>query len=309
MKKSLICTFLSLTLVLSLLTGCTGAQSAETSAESAEPVSEPVSEPAPDTSGAVAAGSELAPAVELDLEGLTPVYAAELNEGEWPIQVDCSSSMFRVTECTLTVANYAMTARLTMGGTGYLWLYPGTGEEAAASEESERIPVEEDADGVHHFTLPVEALDQPIPCAAFSKRKQKWYDRTLVFRSESLRAKALKKAPVGFAPELEDGSYTVEVTLTGGSGRASVESPAQLSVENGVCTARIVWSSPNYDYMLTEEGERLEPVNQEGNSAFDVPVTVLDAPMEVQADTTAMSQPYLIDYELMFASDTIEPKE
>ena len=42
---------------------------------------------------------------------------------------------------------------------------------------------------------------------------------------------------------LADGEYTVEVTMEGGSGRASVQSPTELSVENGQAEAKIVWSS------------------------------------------------------------------
>jgi hypothetical protein len=237
---------------------------------------------------------------ELNLEGLTPVGVEELNQGTYPITVECSSSMFRIEDCTLTVGEGTMTAHMTMSGTGYLWLYPGTGEEAAAAEESEYIPFEE-MDGVHSFTFPVTALNEGVPCAAYSKRKEKWYDRTLLFRADSLPQEALKNAPAGVTPDLEDGTYSVEVTLSGGSGRASVESPATLTVKDGVCTARIVWSSSNYDYMLTADGERLEPVNTEGNSAFDVPVSVFEAPVQVQADTTAMSQPHLIDYTLTFS--------
>ena len=41
---------------------------------------------------------------------------------------------------------------------------------------------------------------------------------------------------------LADGEYTVEVTMEGGSGRASVQSPTELSVENGQAEAKIVWS-------------------------------------------------------------------
>lgn len=298
MKKTIISVILALSLALSLLTGCAGSAPAAASS----PGTESASASAPSEShGDVAAASEMAPAAELNLDGLTPVAADELNEGEWPIQVECSSSMFRITECTLTVTGETMSARMTMGGTGYLWLYPGTGEEAAGAEESERIPFEEQ-DGVHSFTIPVEALDQAVPCAAYSKRREKWYDRTLVFRSDSLPQEALKNAPAGALPELEDGTYSVEVQLSGGSGRASVESPAELTVKDGVCTARIVWSSPNYDYMLTADGQRLDPVNTEGNSAFDVPVSVFGAPVEVQADTTAMSTPHLIDYTLVFSA-------
>ncbi|MFR5730692.1 MAG: hypothetical protein ACLUD2_00815 [Clostridium sp.] len=56
------------------------------------------------------------------------------------------------------------------------------------------IPFEEAADGSHHFTVPVEALDKELDCAAFSKKKEKWYDRVLVFRADSLPADALTDA-------------------------------------------------------------------------------------------------------------------
>ena len=65
------------------------------------------------------------------------------------------------------------------------------------------------------------------------------------------------------------------MTLEGGSGRATVESPAALTVADGIMTATIVWSSPNYDYMLVD-GEKYLPVNTEGNSTFEIPVAALD---------------------------------
>ena len=78
------------------------------------------------------------------------------------------------------------------------------------------------------------------------------------------------------------------MTLEGGSGRATVDSPANLVVKDGEVTATIVWSSPNYDYMLVG-GEKYEPVNTEGNSTFEIPVDGFDYPMEVVADTVAMT--------------------
>ena len=104
---------------------------------------------------------------------------------------------------------------------------------------------------------------------------------------------------------LADGAYTVDVSLAGGSGKASVTSPARLTVENGVCTAEIEWSSPNYDYMLVN-GEKLLPVNAEGNSVFQIPVSVFDRPMAVIADTVAMSEPHEISYTLTFSAESIE---
>ena len=97
--------------------------------------------------------------------------------------------------------------------------------------------------------------------------------------------------------DLADGSYTVEVSLLGGSGRASVESPAAMEVRSGGVTLTLVWSSPNYDYMLVG-GRRYLPVNQTGNSTFEIPVLSLDEPFKVVGDTTAMSTPHEIEYEL-----------
>ena len=105
-----------------------------------------------------------------------------------------------------------------------------------------------------------------------------------------------------------DGSYTCAVTLEGGSGRATVESPAALTVADGTMTAVIVWSSPNYDYMLID-GEKYLPTNTEGNSTFEIPVAALDTALAVTADTVAMSTPHEIDYTLTFDSATLTPAE
>ena len=262
-----------------------------------------------DSTSAVATSADMAEPVELDVEGLKPVEADEIAEGTYHIAVDSSSSMFRITDCELTVKDGAMTARMTMSGTGYLYLYPGTAEEAAAANEGDYIAFEE-KDGAHTFTVPIESLDAPLPYAAFSKKKEMWYDRTLVFRADSLPAEARLNNDVTTVASLnlEDGTYTVAVTLEGGSGKATVDSPAELVVKGGVATARIVWSSPNYDYMVVN-GKRLDPVNTEGNSTFEVPVEGFDYNMPVTADTTAMSKPHEIDYTLHFDSSTIAPTD
>jgi hypothetical protein len=102
-----------------------------------------------------------------------------------------------------------------------------------------------------------------------------------------------------------DGQYTVDVTLAGGSGRASIASPAEMTVANGQATAIIVWSSPYYEYMRID-GIAYYPVNTDGNSTFEIPVT-LDEDMAVTAQTVAMSEPHEIDYTLRFDSATLKP--
>ena len=104
--------------------------------------------------------------------------------------------------------------------------------------------------------------------------------------------------------ELPDGEYAIDVTLEGGTGRTTVASPAVLIVKEGMAYARIQWSSSHYDYMKIGE-EKYLPVNTEGDSVFEIPVTVMDQPMAVVADTTAMSTPHEIEYSLTFHSDGI----
>ncbi len=257
------------------------------------------------TNGKVAGAEDMAEPQDVVQEGMIPVTADALSEGTYTITVDSSSSMFSIAECMLTVEDGTMTADMTMSGTGYLYLYMGTAEEAAAAEESSYIPFTE-TDGVHTFTVPVSALDDGIACAAYSKRKEMWYDRTLVFRADSLPDTAYAQ-PQGKTVSdlgLSDGAYTVDVTLEGGSGRASVQSLARLVITDGNAVAEIVWSSKNYDYMLVDE-ERYEPVSLEETAVFEIPVAAFDRRLNVIADTTAMSEPHEVEYTLYFDSGSI----
>ena len=110
--------------------------------------------------------------------------------------------------------------------------------------------------------------------------------------------------PVADASNLTTGDYQIEVTLEGGSGKAWVESPAKLMVKDGAMTAVIVWSSPNYDLMIVD-GTEYTPVPRAGNSTFEIPVSALDVDLPIQAETTAMSEPHIIDYTLHFDSSTL----
>ena len=106
------------------------------------------------------------------------------------------------------------------------------------------------------------------------------------------------------AKQLDNGEYTVEVALTGGSGKATVQSPTKLTVEDGKMTAEIRWSSSHYDYMEVD-GKEYRPVNTEGNSLFVIDVSELDSDIPVKAETLAMSTPHMIDYTLRFDSETV----
>ena len=117
---------------------------------------------------------------------------------------------------------------------------------------------------------------------------------------------------------LKDGLYYVNLKLEGGTGKAGVESPAELTVEQGQFKVRLKWSSPYYDYMYIvlegagssgEEPEKYTPVNTEGNSEFILPVAALDTPIRVVADTTAMSQPHEIEYTITLDASSITDRD
>ena len=94
--------------------------------------------------------------------------------------------------------------------------------------------------------------------------------------------------------EIPDGSYWIRVSMTGGSGRASISSPTGFYVKEGQATADIHWSSASYDYMKLD-GVRYDAfTDAAGHSAMTIPVSALNTAIPVLADTTAMSKPYEI---------------
>ena len=196
---------------------------------------------------------------------------------------------------TLTVENGQMTFHVSLASKKIVNLYVGMAADAEANKTAWLIPPVDTvtyADGtteeVYGYDIPVEALDTDFQLALLGT-KGKWYDHTVSVRNAQ---PTMKEA-------LADGAYTCDVTLEGGSGRATVESPAALTVADGKMTATIVWSSPNYDYMIVD-GEKYLPTNTEGNSTFEIPVAALDTPLDVVGDTVAMSTPHEIEYTLTF---------
>ncbi|WP_028515581.1 hypothetical protein [Ruminococcus flavefaciens] len=244
---------------------------------------------------------------EVGFEGMTEVNINELNMGNYNVSVDSSSSMFKIAGCILHVSDHDMIADIIIDSKSYDALFMGTEDEAKNAAESDRITYTTNEKGQSVFTVPVEALDKEIQCAALSAKKQEWYGRTLVFRADSLPDTAFKEARYATAEslKLEDGEYIIDVKLEGGSGKASVESPAKLTVKDGKATAKIVWSSDKYDKMVVNYLE-YTPEIADGHSVFEIPVGGFDYRMHIEAETTAMSEPHMIEYTLYFDSSTIK---
>ena len=276
-------------LLAASLAGCGSSASSVASSASSEAVS----------SVAASAVSEAAS------ESAAASSARALEDGIYTAEFDTDSSMFHVNEADngkgmLTVKDGQMTIHIRLASTHIVNLYVGMAADAPDHEADWLQPTTDTvtySDGtseeVYGFDVPVEALDTDFQLAILGT-KGKWYDHTVSVRNVEAQAEEAVETPA-------DGSYTCEVTLEGGSGRATVDSPAALTVADGKMTATIVWSSPNYDYMIVD-GEKYLPTNTEGNSTFEIPVSALGAPLSVVADTVAMSTPHEIEYTLTFSA-------
>lgn len=122
--------------------------------------------------------------------------------------------------------------------------------------------------------------------------------------SESENTEAHTSA-VPITMDQKDGDYSIEVSLSGGSGKASIVSPTILTVKDGLAYARITWSSSNYDYMIVAGETYLNESEEGAASQFHIPITKLDEEMSVIADTTAMGTPHEVNYTLTFYSESI----
>ncbi len=272
--------------------------------------------------------------------GMTPVYPRDIADGRYHVKADSSSPDFRILDVLLNVDGQKMSASITVYGTGYQYVYPGTAQDAEKVPEENRMGAVQ-SEGNSVFTVPIAALNSETDCAAFSGERVGWDNIKLVFYASSLPEDALEiflpdyeaiEAAIvaygsgktydgtggsngqkmsGEAVELdmEDGEYSIEVNMTGGSGRASISSPTLLTVRDGRAYARLIWSSTFYDYMIAGGEVFYDLAEGGGNSVFEIPVTAMDEPVPVIADTTAMGEPVEIEYTLMFYRESIGTKD
>ena len=258
--------------------------------------------------GRVADSADQIEAVAVLEEGMTPVDAGMLKEGTWPVTAMSSSSMFKIASAEVTCAGGSLTVRLTFASDSYEYLYPGTAEEAAAAPHEALIAAEALPEGGTAFELPISALDAEVPCAAFSRRKQQWYPRTLLFRADSLPEEAFPEGAAVTAETLglADGQYRIRAELTGGSGKTQLENPTLLTVENGQARATIVFNTKRIDGLKLED-TAYAPLEGVENAAFEIPVSVFDREIAILVNSTAMKPAVEVAYTVRFDSGSIEP--
>ncbi len=242
-----------------------------------------------------------------NIAGTDGSVSGKLKDGTYLADFDTDGSMFHVNEVcegkgTLTVKNGEMTIHIVMPSKNTVSLFEGSAEDAQKDGAKLIEATVEEVTYSDGLTEEVNAFDVPVPYLdkefdlALVGTKGKWYDH---------KVKVSNPEAADGAAEVKDGEYTIEVTMEGGSGKATIESPTKLVVKDGMMTATITWSSPNYDYMIVS-GQKYEPVNKEGNSVFEIPVAFLDKDLTVIGDTTAMSKPHEVEYTLIFKSDSMK---
>ena len=158
-------------------------------------------------------------------------------------------------------------------------------------------------------TLPAEALAFPLPDYELIETALRALNpeglEEYMARQEEERFQGV---PEAVAIPRSDGEYSIEVSMAGGSGRATVSSPTLLIIREGKAYARLIWSSTYYDYMVVGGAMFPNLTTDGGNSVFEIPITALDEPMDVIGDTTAMGDALEIEYTLTFYSDSIGSK-
>ena len=218
--------------------------------------------------------------------------------------VTSSSSMFNVIDCKLTVKNGKMSAVLTLSGTGYDYLYMGTGAKAAETDKSAWIPYVVDKEGKYTYTVPIETLDKKIAVAAFSHNRQQWYDRMLTFDSNSLEK-------IGDVPVLENGIYSIDVESSASMFRVV---DCKLTSKDGKMSAVLTLSGTGYGYLYMGTKEEAAAADQSswipfvadsnGKYTYTIPVEALDKGIDVAAYSIKNAIWY--DRILTFKSETVK---
>ena len=203
-----------------------------------------------------------------------------LTDGNYQVDVDTGNKMFKVTNCILTSEKGKMYAVITLSGTGYDYLYMGSAADAAEAAAKDYISYVADEAGKYTYKVPVESLDKGIAVAAHSIKKDKWYDRTLIFSSAS--AKRI----------IADGTYQVNAEAGGKMFRVT---DCVMTVKNGQMTAAVTLSGRGYNRIYL--GDVNNASDDEKNwilpdsllaeqYTFRIPVEKLDEVMTIAVHTT-----------------------
>lgn len=255
-------------------------------------------------------GAGSAQNTEAPKEAEETVKECPLEDGVYIADFETDSSMFCVNDTcdgkgVLTVENGEMTIHVTLLSQKILNLYSGLAEDAAKDGAQLIEPTLDTVtydDGISEevfgFDIPVPALDEEFDVALIGT-KGTWYDHKVSVKNAVPESEYVTEEPEEEETAPEEGVKLVNVTFSGGSGKAYIESPATCEEIDGVTYVTLTWSSKNYDYMLYEGEKYLNQAAEGEPSVFVIPIDKFGEELTVIGDTVAMSTPHEIEYTIL----------
>ena len=229
----------------------------------------------------------------------------EISDGTYNTTGETGASMFKVVKAVLDASGGKYKVTLTLSGTGYDYLCPGTGADAEANQ-SKWAPakvvnciINGETKDWYTYTFEVEDPTKPIPVASHSKKNNQWYDRTVTLDTANLKRTA------------KDGSYQVTTECDAAMFRII---DAKLKIVNGQIVADITLSGQGYDYLYPGTGAQADAetdkanwapfrVNENGKYVYTIPISALDEFIPIGSHSSAKNQWF--DRSVKFLSNSL----
>ena len=243
------------------------------------------------------AGADLLSAGEIQNREVEAGHkTVELIDGaSYKVTAETGADMFKVVDCTLvSTKDKGMEAVITLSKQGYDYLYMGKAEEAAKADKNNWIPFNE-VNGKYTYTIPVKALNTGIEVASHSKKYNKWYDRTITFKSEGMQFQGLKEGTYEYVKDATNQVYTV----TTDPGKFSVTEATLSKTAEGM-KAKVTLKGTGYDALYL--GSKEDAENDDGKNwiascetkgegenqqyVFEIPVSALNTSIPIATHGT-----------------------
>ena len=266
------------------------------------------------------AGANLLSAGEVQSKEVAAGHkTVELIDGaSYKVTAETGADMFKVVDCTLvSTKDKGMEAVITLSRQGYDYLYMGRAEEAAEADKNSWIPFNE-VNGKYTYTIPVKALNTGIEVASHSKNNNKWYDRTITFKSEGMQFQGLKEGTYEYVKDATEQVYTV----TTDPGMFSVTEATLSKTAEGM-KAKVTLKGTGYDalYLGSEEDAKnddgknwIRPCEIKGEGenrqyVFEIPVSALNTSIPIATHGTKSKKWFNHTITFNFNTNTVDAGE
>lgn len=243
----------------------------------------------------------------------------ELIDGaSYKVTAETGADMFKVVDCTLvSTKDKGMEAVITLSRQGYDYLYMGRAEEAAEADKNSWIPFNE-VNGKYTYTIPVKALNTGIEVASHSKNNNKWYDRTITFKSEGMQFQGLKEGTYEYVKDATNQVYTV----TTDPGMFSVTEATLSKIAEGM-KVKVTLKGTGYDalYLGSKEDAKkddgknwITPCETKGEGenqqyVFEIPVSALNTSIPIATHGTKSKKWFNHTITFNFNTNTVDAGE